>query len=147
MEAMKPAQRVQLFDDLVQVEIGLWNEVDRRVRADAGISLAHTELLSVIAGRAGCRVRDISEALSLTVGGTSRIVDRLERDELVRRESNPEDRRSSSIVLTDHGAATHRQAQAAKSAAIDAALGDRLDPHRFAALADALRELRGEDRS
>ena len=49
------------------------------------------------------RLGEIAKALGLTVGGTSKIVDRIERAGLLRREPDPDDRRASRVVLTDTG--------------------------------------------
>jgi MarR family transcriptional regulator, organic hydroperoxide resistance regulator len=48
-------------------------------------------------------VHDIAAALSITVGGTSKIVDRIEASGYAARTANPTDRRSSIITLTPAG--------------------------------------------
>lgn len=51
----------------------------------------------------GCRVNDIAEDLLVTVGGVSKLVDRLENAGFCCRRANPADRRSSLLELTDDG--------------------------------------------
>ena len=51
----------------------------------------------------GCRVIDIAEALSITIGGTSKLVDRIENAGWCERSPNPDDGRSSTIALTRSG--------------------------------------------
>jgi DNA-binding MarR family transcriptional regulator len=46
---------------------------------------------------------DIKAELSITVGGTSKLVDRIEAAGLCRRRANPDDRRSHIIELTPGG--------------------------------------------
>lgn len=93
-----------LFTELLLAEIELWDSLDRRLNADVGVTLPTFQALSAINRLASpVRVQDISDGMSITVGATSKLVDRLERRELLRRESNPGDRRSSSIVLTVAG--------------------------------------------
>jgi DNA-binding MarR family transcriptional regulator len=94
----------QLFSDVVRLEIELWDAVDRRLRETPGISMGDFDVMQVVARTASCRVYDIAEQLSITVGGTSKAVDRLERRGHVARRSNPGDRRSSIIELTPEGA-------------------------------------------
>jgi DNA-binding MarR family transcriptional regulator len=94
----------QLFSDIVRLEIELWDAVDRRLRETPGISMGDFDVMQVVARTASCRVYDIAEQLSITVGGTSKAVDRLERRGHVARRSNPGDRRSSIIELTPEGA-------------------------------------------
>jgi DNA-binding MarR family transcriptional regulator len=49
------------------------------------------------------RMTDLSTQTSLTTSGVTRVVDRLERDGLVRRTACPSDRRSSYAVITEAG--------------------------------------------
>ena len=82
-----------VFSDLVRLEIELWNAVDQRLRATHGLPLARFEPMQVIARASPCRVGDIADALSITVGGTSKIVDRLESLRLCERRPAPDDGR------------------------------------------------------
>jgi DNA-binding MarR family transcriptional regulator len=59
--------------------------------------------MQIIGRRKACRVHDIAEELSITVGGTSKLVDRIEASGHCRRRPNPGDRRSSLIELTPAG--------------------------------------------
>jgi DNA-binding MarR family transcriptional regulator len=49
------------------------------------------------------RVGDLARALRVTVGGTSKLVDRIERGGLIAREPDPDDRRASRVALTVAG--------------------------------------------
>ncbi len=92
-----------LFRGLVRLETELWNRVDAVLQREHQLSLAWLEFLHTIDVTPNCRVLDITRALAITVGGTSKIVDRLERAGLCRRIPNPADARSNMIVLTDAG--------------------------------------------
>jgi DNA-binding MarR family transcriptional regulator len=92
-----------LFSELVRLEVELWDAVESRVRAEHAMGLGSYEVMSVIAREPGCRVHDIAAALSITVGGVSKIVDRIEAVGLCGRRVNPGDRRSSIIELTADG--------------------------------------------
>ena len=59
--------------------------------------------MRVIAQHPSCRVNDIAEELSITIGGTSKLVDRIEAAGYCVRRANPDDRRSSIIELTTRG--------------------------------------------
>src|SRR5258707_3282858 len=61
------------------------------------------EPMRVMSKYPACRVFDIKEELSITVGGTSKLVDRIEAAGLCRRRANPDDRRSQIIELTPAG--------------------------------------------
>ena len=109
-----------LFADLVRLEIELWDAVEARLRAELGVGLGTAQTLAVVAAVQDCRVHDIVRGLSITVGGASKTVDRLERSGLVARRPHPSDRRSSVITLTRAGATTHAKAQRLIAAELDA---------------------------
>jgi DNA-binding MarR family transcriptional regulator len=115
----------ELFSDLVRFETELWDAVDEHLRTEVELPLNWFEPMLVIDQLAGCRVHDIAEALSITVGGTSKLVDRIESAGLCRRRPNPDDRRSSLITLTAAG----QKRLAAATAEFDAELA-----RRFAAV-------------
>ena len=111
-----------LFSELVRVEIELWTAVDTRLRADIDIPLSSYEPMQVISRRGACRVQDIADEMVITVGGTSKLVDRLEVAGYCRRRSNPTDRRSSLVELTPVG----KQLLVRASAVVDDELEMRL---------------------
>lgn len=93
----------QLFDDLVRFETDLWNGIDARLRQDCGVTLGGLNVLLVVERAGSCRVNDIAAALSITVGGASQAVDRLEKLGLCARSPHRTDRRSSLVELTAAG--------------------------------------------
>lgn len=131
-----------LFSNIIRFEIELWDAVDARLRADCGIPLSTFEPLRAVAQLGPCRVYDIASELVITVGGTSKIVDRLEAGELCRRRSNPDDRRSSLIELTPAGARLLRQATAVFEDELQRRLGAVLSPRALQQLGDSLTKLR-----
>jgi MarR family transcriptional regulator, organic hydroperoxide resistance regulator len=94
---------LDLFHQLVRFETELWNAVDARLRSEFNLPLSRLEPMQVIARRPSCRVNDIAEELSITIGGTSKLVDRIEAAGYCVRRANPDDRRSSFIELTTAG--------------------------------------------
>jgi DNA-binding MarR family transcriptional regulator len=131
-----------LFADLVRLEIELWDAVEARLRAELNVGLGTAQTLAVVAAVPDCRVHDIVRGLSITVGGASKTVDRLERHELVTRRPHPSDRRSSVIALTRAGAATHKAAQRLIAAELDARIGGVLSDRALGQLHRAIGELR-----
>jgi MarR family transcriptional regulator, organic hydroperoxide resistance regulator len=114
-----------LFSELVRLETELWNAVEDRLRADFGVTLPVFEFLQVISRTPACRVQDIAAELSITVGGTSKIVDRIEASGYCARSANPGDRRSSIIRLTPAG----KRLLPKLTAAVDGELRNRLGNH------------------
>ena len=91
--------------DLIRLEIVLWERVDARLRESHELPLAFFESLLFIsrAPRGSMRVGDLARALRVTVGGTSKLVDRIERAGLIAREPDLDDRRASRAALTTAG--------------------------------------------
>ncbi|MEC3981140.1 MarR family winged helix-turn-helix transcriptional regulator [Amycolatopsis sp. H20-H5] len=136
----------RLFDDLIRVEIELWNAVDARLKADTGLPMTWFDPMQVIARTEACRVQDIASALVITVGGTSKLVDRIEAAGYCERRSHPDDRRSSIIVLTPAGHRILADATEAFEAELGARFGEVLSPRALDQLATSLAALRATER-
>lgn len=104
-----------LFSDLVRIETALWNQLDRKLEATDGLPLRWFEPMRIVslAENEHLQVNEIAEALIITVGGTSKLVDRISDAGYFRREPDPGDRRVSRVVLTPAG--KRKLASASKS--------------------------------
>jgi DNA-binding MarR family transcriptional regulator len=79
-------------------------EVRQRLRAQFGISLARFDYLAQLHRHAdGLRMSTLSRYLMVTGGNVTALTDELEREGLVQRDSDPEDRRSWRLRLTAAG--------------------------------------------
>ena len=131
------------FDNLVRFETELWTAVDQRLRIEHDLLLSRVEPMQIIDRLGSCRVFDIAEALAITVGGTSKLVDRIEAAGHCCRKSNPTDKRSSLIELTPEGNELLRRAKATFDGELERRLGSVLTPDaldRFGATLATLRE-------
>lgn len=134
-----------MFTQLVQTEIALWDALDERLVAETGHSLPQLQALTAIDSIDGpARVQDISAAMSITVGATSKVVDRLEASGLAARTANPTDRRSSIVSLTEAGSQYLATASVVAETHLADALGGILRDGREAALTDELSSLRSQ---
>ena len=90
---------------LVRVQGAVRRELDTALRASEGISLWDYTVLRALAGsRGGClRMTELARATDYTPSGLTRLVDRLERAGLVRRDPCPDDGRGSVATLTAEG--------------------------------------------
>ncbi|HEV7963715.1 MAG TPA: MarR family winged helix-turn-helix transcriptional regulator [Actinoplanes sp.] len=113
-----------LFSELIRFEIELWNAVDARLRREHDLQLTWFEPMRVMSKHSACRVFDIKEDLSITVGGASKLVDRIEVAGLCRRRANPDDRRSQIVELTPAG----RRLLAKATTSFEDELRARLEP-------------------
>ncbi len=97
--------RIQWLRDLIGLEIVLWDRINARLKANHDLSLAFFESLYFIGRSPGgsVRVGDLARALRITVGATSKLVDRVEAAGLIRRELDADDRRASRVALTEIG--------------------------------------------
>jgi DNA-binding MarR family transcriptional regulator len=116
--------------DLIRLEIALWDRVDARLRKSHDLPFAFFEPLLFIsrAPRSSMRVGDLARALRLTVGGTSKLVDRIERAGLITREPDPDDRRASRAALTTAGKRKLTTALKSYEAEVGSILGGVLSP-------------------
>lgn len=90
-----------------------WRRALAQMLVDQGLSDATgLPLLHLYKHGDNLRQGDLAEMLGLETTSVVRILDHLEKDELVRRESDPDDRRVKRILLTPMGADVARQAQA-----------------------------------
>jgi DNA-binding MarR family transcriptional regulator len=114
----------ELFDDPRLTTMGLLFEAHGGVVAKlepvwkahglSGLDLNALMRLSRSPGRR-LRMSELAVQTSLSTSGVTRLIDRLARAELVERELDPGDRRSSYAVLTDAGAARLAQVSTAGS--------------------------------
>ncbi|WP_067138419.1 MarR family winged helix-turn-helix transcriptional regulator [Microtetraspora malaysiensis] len=100
------------FDDPRLTAMGLLAEVmagisEKMSPALAGAGLSDVEFETLIrlarSPAHGLRMSDLAAQTSLSTSGITRVVDRLERENLVTRRACPNDRRASYAVLTDEG--------------------------------------------
>jgi MarR family multiple antibiotic resistance transcriptional regulator len=97
------SRSTDLFDDLIRFETRLYNSLSERMRQEHGLTMSQFEILRIIERRTNCRVFDIAREVAITVGATSKAIDRIEDAGWCRRSPNPEDRRSSLLSLTPAG--------------------------------------------
>lgn len=116
---------MDFFYALVRYEVALWDAVDQELATRGLIGLPYLHALQVVdryQGRA--RVQELSQEIGITVGAASKLVDRLERADLAVRRPNPDNRRSSLVVLTTTGAQALAAAAQVRSNVVDRLVGD-----------------------
>ena len=131
-----------LFSDLVRLETELWDLVDARLRRDHDLALSWFEPMQVIDRTPGCRVIDIAEALSITIGGTSKLVDRIEQAGWCERAPNPDDGRSSTISMTRPGRRLLAAARHTYADELDSRLGTAVSASELQRFAVTVHNLR-----
>ncbi|MEV5966319.1 MarR family winged helix-turn-helix transcriptional regulator [Kribbella sp. NPDC051952] len=131
-----------LFTDLVRLETRLYNVLDTRLKAEHDLPMGQFEFLRFIAASGTSRVYDLAQQMAITVGATSKAVDRLEAAGRVRRTANPHDRRSSLVELTPAGTEILAAATPAVEAELKTWLGSVLPAENLEQLGSMLSMLR-----
>ncbi|MQY06953.1 MarR family winged helix-turn-helix transcriptional regulator [Actinomadura macrotermitis] len=128
---------------LFEAHQGLVAKLDPAWRA-AGLSGLDLNALLRLARSPGRRLRmsDLAAQTALSTSGVTRLVDRLAKAGLVRRESSPGDRRSTYAALTPEGAERIGQVMPGYLAAIERWFTGLLTPEQLDALVAGLRVIR-----
>jgi DNA-binding MarR family transcriptional regulator len=90
---------------LLKTYVTLRDVLDAELQETHGLPLTWYDVLRQLALASGnsLRLSDLADRILLTQSGLSRLIDRLEREELVCREPDPEDGRATRAVLTRRG--------------------------------------------
>ena len=139
------------LDDPRLTVVGLFMEAHEGLTAKfsarfTGHDLSETEfeVLLRLARTPGRRLRmgDLSDQTSLSTSGITRVVDRLERDGLIARDSCEDDRRGTWARITEPGAERIGAVLPGHLDDVEEWFTGRLEPGQLAALTDALRVVR-----
>lgn len=122
---------------LIRLRETAMREIDRRLGEDGLISLADYGVLITLVTAPGLRLRmsELGAQRMLTPSGITRVVIRLEKQGLVRREPDPADGRAAFAVLTRSGLQALRRAQVVHHATVRELYLDRLTSEELKRLA------------
>jgi MarR family transcriptional regulator, multiple antibiotic resistance protein MarR len=137
-----PTDLAVLFGDLVRCETRLYNGLNDWLRERHGIVTSQYEFLRYLREHPGSRVADIAAEFAIGIGATSKGADRLERGGWIARQPNPDDRRSSLLVLTEEGVRLIDAAAQTFTERITELFGGALDASQISAAAQAFSLLR-----
>jgi DNA-binding MarR family transcriptional regulator len=120
----------------LQASQALFNELDRQLQRDRGISHADYEILVQLSEAEDGRMRmsELAERALFSRSRLSHAVARLEKDGLVAREDCDTDRRGTFAVLTARGGRALEQAAPGHVETVRSLLFDRLKPSDLAHL-------------
>lgn len=124
---------------------GLVNRLSGQL-AGHGLSLIEFGVLIRLARSSQQRLRmsELAGQVALTTSGITRVVDRLERGGLVRREACPTDRRGAWAVLTEAGLSRITDALPGHLAEVEQHFTGRFPPDELAGFVDRLRDIRDD---
>ena len=115
-------------------------EIENYLVAEHDLPLTWFDILSRLSGAPGNQMRmsELSDAALFTRSGITRLVDRIEAAEFVRREPIPGDRRGVNVVLTSLGSDKFKEAFEGHMTAIEESFASKLSPKQWSDVADAL---------
>ena len=139
-------ERISAYGRLVEAQRTLHRTFDRSLRAKAGISVGWYEALLRVARSDDNQlpINELGDAMQLTSGGATRLVDRLEENGYLERVACPSDRRVLWARLTDEGMQKLADATRVHIEDLDQHFVSRLSTTEMAGLTDILRRLRTE---
>ncbi len=144
--AVRPlnAPEMQAWHALLRSYAGVRRRLGAELEAEHGLSLPAYEVLAHLseAPQRRLRMARLAECALLTPSGLTRLVDKLVRDGLVRRERCGEDARVVYAVLTDDGFARLEAAYPTHLRGVRRHVVDRLDRADLDAVATAMGKLR-----
>jgi DNA-binding MarR family transcriptional regulator len=118
MSALAAQQYRMIHDIFVLLDDG-----DRGLLRGFNLSSSQYAVLLLLDTAEGWRLTDLSERLLFDKSTVTRIIDRLEQANLVRRIADPDDRRAQRVVLTAQGQSQRDQARAAHERAVERRMG------------------------
>ena len=138
---------VTAFARLLRTLLTLRRELESRLVTEFGLTVSDYEALLSLARADGGRMRrvDLAERLALTPSGVTRLLEGLERGDLVRKSRCPEDQRVTWAVVTDTGRRTLATAADLHEETMRELLGSRLESTELQVLVDLLERLPGGD--
>lgn len=112
--AQLTARQLRAWRGLLRVHATMTKALDAQLEADHGMTLSSYEVLMYLNDAEGRRMRmsDLASTVILSRSGLTRLVDRLERDGLLERQTCASDARGCFASLTETG---RRRLQAARA--------------------------------
>ncbi len=138
--------RITTFGLLLEAHASLVRHLDADLRGSHDLPLQSFEVILRL-GRTpgGCLTAgELGNAVALTSGGATRLIDRLETAGLVERRRNTADRRQVMVCLTDAGRRRLSDALPEHLDSLERYLVDALRPGELVGLAESLRSLRDQ---
>jgi DNA-binding MarR family transcriptional regulator len=102
----------QVWETLVATPFGLYTTWEEKLQAACGLPALHFHVLQILADAPEGRLRlqELAEAVRHSQSGTTRLVDRLEKEGLVARHLCESDRRVTWAMLSEKGKVSYKSA-------------------------------------
>ncbi|RYG38645.1 MarR family transcriptional regulator [bacterium] len=139
---LSPVHR-QAWIAFFTAQLELTRAMNRAMQSETGIGMEEYGVLLglEISENGMMRMGEISDRVSLTPSGVTRLVDRLEKDGLVCRKSCPNDRRALHCVITEAGLAKREEAWAVYSREIESRFASQLSEGEAETVTEVFRRM------
>lgn len=136
------SESLAFFDATVKLELSLWRLSETAAFHASGLKLGSLMALRAVAEQGdAATVQQLAAALGVTVGAASKLIDRLEDSEHVRRTPNVADGRSHVIARTTKGVRAFDSGMQAMTEALDSVLSGALNKQALHQLTQQLMRL------
>lgn len=136
-------QALRLWLRMMSCTVRIQNEIRVRLRRDFSTTLPRFDLMAQLERHpAGLRMNELSQRLMVSGGNVTGITDQLEREQLVTRTLDPQDRRALTVKLTPLGLKRFRE-MAARNEQWTIELLEGLDREEKQIMMELLSKLKG----
>ena len=144
MPGLKKIDPLLVWEAFLRTQAAIVRTLEREMMETDGLPLPWYDVLIQLYATPEKRLRMqvLAESVVLSRSGVTRLVDRLEREGLVRREASPEDRRGAYAVLTEEGTRAYLKARPNHYQGIREHFTRHLDTDDLQAMQTALAKLR-----
>ena len=113
---------------LLRTHARLWDQLEAQMRRDHGLTISRYDVLTQLDSAGGrLRLSELASSVVLSPSGLSKLLDRMEASELIRREPDPRDARSTFAAITPRGRALVKKARRGHHKLLQQRFGDALD--------------------
>jgi DNA-binding MarR family transcriptional regulator len=127
---------------LVRTHSALWSLIEEDMRQHHGLTMARYDVLAhlnMAGGRLG--LTELAGAIALSPSGLSKLLDRMEASELIERQADPDDARSSFAVITRRGRSVVTAARARHHEFLNGLVGEALSDRDLGDLIRVMQKL------
>jgi DNA-binding MarR family transcriptional regulator len=139
-----PAERRRAWQAFFEAHAAVVPALEAEMEAEHGLTLRWYDVLLHLAAAPGTKLpmHELSDAVVITKGGLTKLVDRMAGAGLVARAAVPGNRRVTLVKLTPHGLETYRRARLTHHRGVAQHFLDHLSDHERAVLEAALVRVR-----
>jgi DNA-binding MarR family transcriptional regulator len=120
---------------LIRTHARLWDELEAQIRRDHDLTMPRYDVLAHLDMSGGRqRLGELASSIVLSPSGLSKLLDRMEASDLIRRDPDPQDARSTYATITPRGRSLVKKARQSHHESLQRTFGHALDDRDVADL-------------